>query len=223
MAAAFAYTDEALALQRRFDTEALAAAELAVIVHEAIAPPDRAFIARMEMFWLASVDPKGAPTVSYKGGAPGFVKMPDDKTLLFPCFDGNGMYFSMGNIAATGRVGLLFMDFVTPARLRVQGEAKLTDDAAVVGLWPGAQFAVQVDITALITNCPRYIPRMQRLAGSRYVPDAVTGEQPIPGWKRIDAIQPVLAKRDQGKADAVGGLISMAAWDGMVAEGDPLA
>lgn len=221
--AAFAYTAEALALQRRFDTEPLAAAELAVIVHDALTPNDRAFIAAMEMFWLASVDPHGSPTVSYKGGAPGFVKMPDDKTLLFPCFDGNGMFFSMGNIAATAHVGLLFMDFVTPSRLRVQGDARLTDEAAVVGLWPGAQFAVHVDITALITNCPRYIPRMQRVQASRYVPEAGTGEQPIPGWKRIDAIQGVLPRRDQGKADTVGGLISMEEWGGMVAKGDPLA
>jgi predicted pyridoxine 5'-phosphate oxidase superfamily flavin-nucleotide-binding protein len=219
----FAYTDQARALQARFDTEALAAAELQVIVHEALSPSDRAFIGQMEMFWLASVDPQGAPTVSFKGGAPGFVKIADDQTLLFPCFDGNGMFFSMGNIAATSRVGMLFMDFTTPSRLRVQGEAQLSDDPAIVGLWPGAQFAVRVAITALITNCPRYIPRMQRLQGSRYVPDPVTGEQPIPGWKRIDAIQPVLAKRDQGRADSVGGLISMDEWGAMVMKGDPRA
>ena len=221
--AGFAYTDEALALQRRFDTEALAAAELAVIVHDALTPADRAFIAGMEMFWLASVDPQGSPTVSYKGGAPGFVRMPDDRTMLFPCFDGNGMYFSMGNIAATGHVGLLFMDFATPSRLRVQGDATLTDDAAIVAQWPGAQFAVRVDITALITNCPRYIPRMQRMEASRYVPDTISGAQPIPGWKRIDAIQGVLPRRDQGKADSVGGLISMDEWGEMVAQGNPLA
>ena len=109
------------------------------------------------------------------------------------------------------------MDFVTPSRLRVRGDAKLTDDPATVVLWPGAQFAVQVQITALITNCPRYIPRMQRLAPSPYVPDASTGAQPIPGWKRIDAIQGVLPQRDQGKADTVGGLISMDDCGGMVA------
>ena len=149
--------------------------------------------------------------------------MPDDKTLRFPCFDGNGMFFSMGNIASTAQVGLLFMDFVTPSRLRVQGVAHLTDDLAIVGLWPGAQFAVQVDITALITNCPRYIPRMQRVQGSRYVPDTKTGAQPIPGWKRIDAIQGVLPRRDQDKADTAGGLISMDEWGEMVVKGDPQA
>ncbi|GCL61310.1 pyridoxamine 5'-phosphate oxidase family protein [Pseudaquabacterium pictum] len=219
----FAYTDEALALQRRFDTEALAAAELQVIVHDSLSPQDRTFIAQAEMFWLASVDPQGSPTVSFKGGAPGFVRMPDDQTLLFPCFDGNGMFFSMGNIAATSHVGLLFMDFVTPSRLRVQGDAVLTDDPDTVGLWPGAQFAVRVAITALITNCPRYIPRMQRVAPSRYVPHPTTGHQPIPGWKRIDAIQGVLPQRDQGKADQAGGLISMDQWGAMVGQGDPLA
>ncbi len=221
--ASFAYTDKALELQKRFDTEALAAAELQVIVHDTLSSADRAFISPMEMFWLASVDPKGSPTVSFKGGAPGFVKMPDDKTLLFPCFDGNGMFFSMGNIAATSHVGLLFMDFTTPSRLRVQGDAQLSDEPALVGLWPGAQFAVKVGITALITNCPRYIPRLQRLEGSRYVPHTSTGAQPIPGWKRIDAIQGVLPRRDQNKADTVGGLISMDQWGEMVMKGDPLA
>jgi uncharacterized protein len=219
----FAYTPKALELQKRFDTESLAAAELQVIVHDALTPADSAFISGMEMFWLATVDPQGSPTVSYKGGAPGFVRVLDDRHVAFPCFDGNGMYYSMGNIAHTSHIGMLFMDFETPSRLRLQGDARLTDDPKVVAHWPGAQFAVEVTITALITNCPRYIPRMKRLEGSRYVPDTRTGQQPIPGWKRIDAIQPVLPQRDQGKADSVGGLITMDTWGAMVAKGDPLA
>lgn len=219
----FNYTEKARELQKRFDTEALAAAELQVIVHDTLTPPDRAMIEAAEFFWLSSVDPQGSPTVSFKGGATGFVKMPDERTLLFPCFDGNGMFYSMGNIASTSKVGLLFMSFEVPMRLRVQGDARLTDDPAIVGLWPGAQFGIEVAITALITNCPRYIPRMKRVEGSRYVPHADTGEAPIPGWKRIDAIQGVLPARDQGKADSVGGLITMDEWGGMVAKGDPRA
>jgi uncharacterized protein len=222
--AAFTYTAKARELQKRFGTEGLAAAELQVIVHDTLSPADRGFIGQAEMFWLASVDPQGSPTVSFKGGAPGFVRMPDDnKTLLFPCFDGNGMFFSMGNIASTSQVALLFMDFVRPHRLRVQGKAQLTDDPAIVGLWPGAQFAVTVAITALITNCPRYIPRMQRVSASRYVPDETTGAQPVAGWKRIDAIQGLLPARDQGKANTVGGEISMDEWTAMVQQGNPLA
>ena len=221
--AQFGYTAEARKLQDRFDTRNLADAELAVIVHDELSEPDRGFISAAEMFWLASVDDKGSPTVSYKGGAPGFVNIIDGRTLVFPNYDGNGMYFSMGNIATSSDIGMLFMAFDKPARLRVQGHATLTDDKTMVGRFPGAQFAVKVDITALITNCPRYIPKMQRIEGSRYVPDSTTGAQPIPGWKRIDAIQPVLPRRDQNMADTVGGLITMDQWGGMVAEGNPLA
>ena len=221
--AQFGYTAEARKLQDRFDTRNLADAELAVIVHNELSEPDRGFISAAEMFWLASVDDKGSPTVSYKGGAPGFVNIIDGRTLVFPNYDGNGMYFSMGNIATSSEIGMLFMAFDKPARLRVQGRATLTDDKAMVSRFPGAQFAVKVDITALITNCPRYIPKMQRMEGSRYVPDSTTGAQPIPGWKRIDAIQPVLPRRDQNMADTVGGLITMDQWGGMVAEGNPLA
>ncbi len=219
----FSYSDQARVLQKRFDTTALADAELQVIVHDTLTEADRGFIQSMEMFWLASVDDKGNPTVSYKGGSPGFVNMPNDKTIQFPCFDGNGMFWSMGNIATTSHVGLLFMDFIKPFRLRVQGEAKLTDDPSIVSQWAGAQFAVTVNITSIVQNCPRYIPRMQRLEGSRYIPDKSTGSQPIPGWKRIDAIQPVLPKRDQNKAETVGGLITMDQWGQMVADGNPLA
>lgn len=220
---AFTYTDEARKLQDRFDTRRLADAELQVIVHDQLDANDKAFIAAAEMFWLASVDGEGSPTVSFKGGPPGFVHVLDDRTLVFPNYDGNGMYYSMGNVATTSRIGLLFMTFDRPARLRVQGRAELTDEAELVGRFPGAQFAVKVAIDALVTNCPRYIPRMARVKASRYVPDAKTGAQPIPGWKRIDAIQGVLPARDQHKADSDGGLISMDAWGRMVAEGDERA
>jgi uncharacterized protein len=219
----FTYTDAARQLQDRFDTRKLADAELQVIVHDELTDNDKAFVSGAEMFWLASVDNKGSPTVSYKGGAPGFVHVLDNRTLLFPNYDGNGMYYSMGNLATSSSIGMLFMSFERPARLRVQGQAKLTDDQALVGRFPGAQFAVHVAITALITNCPRYIPRMTRVAASRYIPDANTGEQAVPGWKRIDMIQSVLPARDQNKAHLDGGLISMDEWGQMVADGDPRA
>jgi hypothetical protein len=64
---------------------------------------------------------------------------------------------------------------------------------------------------------------MTRVSASRYIPDAQTGEQAIPGRKRIGMIQGVLPGRDQGKAELAGGLISMHEWGRMVAEGDPRA
>jgi predicted pyridoxine 5'-phosphate oxidase superfamily flavin-nucleotide-binding protein len=219
----FTYTDAALKLQERFDTSKLAQAELQAIVHDELTPYDASFVSGAEMFWLATVDDKGSPTVSYKGGAPGFVHVLDTRTLVFPNYDGNGMYWSMGNVATSASIGMLFMNLERPARLRVQGQAKLTDDPAMVGRFPGAQFAITVAITSLVTNCPRYIPTFKRVASSRYVPDPVSGAQCVPGWKRIDMIQGVLPQRDQNKADQEGGLITMDEWGKMVVEGDPRA
>ena len=70
----------------------------------------------------------GAPDCSYKGGLPGFVRMVDDRTLAIPDYDGNGQYRTWGNVLVNPRVGLLFIDFETPKRLRVNGSAVLSQD-----------------------------------------------------------------------------------------------
>ena len=86
----------------------------------------KGFIESVEMFYLSSIDHQGRPTVSYKGGDAGFVKVLDSNTLIFPSYDGNGMFFSMGNISTNPQVGLLFISFETPNRLRVQGTATIS-------------------------------------------------------------------------------------------------
>ena len=75
--------------------------------------------------FLATVNSRGEPSCSYKGGDPGFVRVLNPTTLAFPCYDGNGMYLSMGNVAATRHVGMLFIDLCTPKRLRVNGTARI--------------------------------------------------------------------------------------------------
>src|SRR5262245_21523748 len=80
-----------------------------------------------DMFFLSTIDHQGRPTVSYKGGDPGFVRVLDNKTIAFPRYDGNGMFYSMGNLMGNGEVGLLFIDFEKPHRLRLQGIASVDD------------------------------------------------------------------------------------------------
>lgn len=219
---AFSYTAKAKELQAQFDTSNLAIALIDAIVHDQLDDNDKAFIRSRDMLWLSTVDDQGMPTVSYKGGDPGFVQILNDNTLLFPSYDGNGMFYSMGNVATTAKVGLLFMDFEKPFRLRVQGEASLTEKTEIVGRFPGAQFAVKIAIKVIFQNCPRYVHRMQKVNQSRYVP-AADGSAPMAGWKRIDAMQPVLATKDQGKADSAGGLLTREQWGEMVMTGDDKA
>src|SRR5829696_358434 len=105
------YTAEQRAAQERFETTRMADLLQQVIVHAEVQETERAFIESRDMFFLATVDGTGQPTCSYKGGEPGFVQVIDPRTLVFPIYDGNGMFLSLGNIQATARVGLLFIDF----------------------------------------------------------------------------------------------------------------
>ena len=106
-------------------------------------PDDHAqFIASRDFFFLSSVNSNGEPTVSHKGGGVGVVRILDPKTIAFPAYDGNGMFLSLGNIADTAKIGLLFIDFETPHRVRVQATARYTTDLnadpELAGTWPGA-------------------------------------------------------------------------------------
>src|SRR5512134_3209559 len=95
------YHDGSRRLQDRFDTRRLAdRLDERFVQHPFIGPDDRAFIERMDMFFLATADAEGRPQCSYKGGDPGFVRVVDERTVAFPTYDGNGMFLSAGNIGA---------------------------------------------------------------------------------------------------------------------------
>src|SRR5579862_3944661 len=119
------YGESQRQLQRQFDTERLADRIEQRLFREHITEEDKAFIERMDMFFLATTNAAGQPNCSYKGGDPGFVRVIDPRTLLFPNYDGNGMYISMGNTLESPHVGLLFIDFENQKRLRVNGVAKI--------------------------------------------------------------------------------------------------
>jgi predicted pyridoxine 5'-phosphate oxidase superfamily flavin-nucleotide-binding protein len=196
---AFDYHAGSRRLQDRFDTRRLAdRLEERYAERATIGADDRAFIERMDMFFLATADAEGRPQCSYKGGEPGFVRVLDAQTLAFPNYDGNGMYLSWGNTLVNPQVGLLFIDFVAerPSRLRVEGTASVRHDDELLADWPEAQFVVRVRAARVFPNCPRYIHRMALVERSSYVPRAGI-ETPIPEWKRGALAAGVLPKADR--------------------------
>lgn len=213
------YGQQHIALQQEFDTERLANAVMSNIVTEEIADAHKGFIESRDMFFLSTVDHRGYPTCSYKGGYPGFVKVLDSKTLAFPSFDGNGMFLSMGNITSNPNIGMLFIAFETPHRVRVHGKASIEQGSELAGYFPGAEIIVKVTITEIFINCSRYIHKYQRLESSRYVPQA-NSQTPLAQWKRIDNLQDALPARDQHIADALGGTISPEEYIAMVMKGE---
>ncbi|MBG0800718.1 pyridoxamine 5'-phosphate oxidase family protein [Methylocystis sp. H4A] len=213
------YGAEHRKLQDEFDTRRLADLMEGGVMHAEFAPHEVEFIQSRDMFFLSTLDPAGRPTVSYKGGAPGFVRVVGQSSLIFPWFDGNGMFYSAGNLAETSKVGLLFIDFVTPNRLRVQGEARLMREASLLASYPGALFVVGVEVESMWVNCPRYIHRYEKITESKYVA-AEGDEAPLPGWKRIDIVQEALPSLDRERVEAAGGVIDQAAYGDLLAKGE---
>jgi predicted pyridoxine 5'-phosphate oxidase superfamily flavin-nucleotide-binding protein len=182
-------------MQDRFDTRRLADRLEEVKVHDAFTADDRAFIERLEMFFMATTDAAGQPTCSYKGGPPGFVRVTDERTLLFPSYDGNGMFLTLGNVRQSARVGLLFVDFEGQRRIRVNGTAVVSFDDEAMAWYPEAQLIVRVTPTQIFPNCPRYIHKMALVERSRFVPEAGR-ETPTPAWKESAWAKDVLPGRN---------------------------
>ncbi len=193
---------------------------MANLQRDEISKEDQLFIEGRDMFFLSTVDEEGRPTVSYKGGDPGFVKVVNKNTIAFPDYDGNGMFYSLGNIASSAYVGMLFINFEKPERLRVQGTATVSDDDPLIDEYKEVKFMVRVKVDAVWINCPRYVHRMQKVRESRYVPRE-DSQTPLAGWKRIDIVQGVLPARDKGRAEKEGGTITVEEWFAMIAKGDP--
>lgn len=190
------YHRGARALQDEFDSRRLADRLQETRVRAAFTDDDRAFLERARMFFLATADESGRPDCSYKGGDPGFVRVVGPDELAFPSYDGNGMFRSLGNISVNPGVGMLFVDFERPSRMRVNGEATLHPDDPLLRQFEGAQLVVRVRATEIFPNCPRYIHRMQLVEASEYVPRS-GHEPPRPRWKDMQDLRDYLPERDR--------------------------
>jgi len=188
-------------LQDRCDTRRLADRLDEKLARTVFSAEDRTFIETRPLFFLATADAAGRPDCSYKGGAPGFVRVTDADELAFPSYDGNGMFRSLGNVLVNPAVALLFIDFERPNRLRVNGSARVVEGDPLLASYPGAQFVVRVRAERIFPNCPRYIHRMTVSEASPYVPrDDYT--PPTPKWKRFDDFADVLPRDDPARTPA---------------------
>lgn len=189
------YHDGNRELQDRFGSRALADRLEEKVRRSRFTDDDAAFIAAQGFFFLATADAEGRPDCSFKGGAPGFARVAAPDLLVWPDYDGNGMFKSLGNILANPQVGLLFIAMgEAPKRLRVNGTAEVVRDDPAMAAIPGAQLLVKVTPVDIFPNCPRYIPRMQVLERSEYTPCA--GAEPVePKWKSFEMFADVVPPR----------------------------
>jgi predicted pyridoxine 5'-phosphate oxidase superfamily flavin-nucleotide-binding protein len=183
------------ALQDHFDSRRIADRLEEKLTRTVFTEEDRAFIESVPFFFIATADAQGRPDCSYKGGDPGFIRVTGPSELAFPDYDGNGMFKSLGNLAVNPHVGLLFIGMTDkPKRLRVNGTARVSHDDPLLGETVGAQLIVRFDVRVIFPNCPRYVPTMQMIEPSRFVPRS-GGEPPEPEWKSFEALKDAVHPR----------------------------
>ncbi len=189
------YHDGNRVLQERFGSAQLADRLVSNLWRDRFTDEDKAFIEGVGFFFIATADSEGRPDCSFKGGPPAFVTVPQPDLLIFPDYDGNGMFKSLGNIQSNSNVGLLFISMgKKPKRLRVNGRASLHFDDALMLSTPGAQAIVRVTPVDIFPNCPRYIPDLAAGTPSEYLPAAGAAPKE-PAWKGFDAFKDVVPPR----------------------------
>ena len=107
-------------------------------------------IQQADTFFIGTFHPEGGADASHRGGNPGFVRVHDEKTLLWPDYIGNNMFNTLGNIATSPQTGLLFVDFEKGATLQLTGRAKVIWDKERVTKFPGAQRLVEFTVDQII-------------------------------------------------------------------------
>jgi hypothetical protein len=127
------------------------------------------------------------------------------------------MFYSLGNLIGNGQVGMLFVNFERPHRLRLQGVASVDDNDPLLKEYAEAQLVVRVAVTEIFRNCPRYVHRYKKSAPSEFVPRAAC-ETPLAPWKRVDDMQASLPAKDRARIEREGGLVSRADYEKYLAD-----
>ncbi|WP_165984619.1 pyridoxamine 5'-phosphate oxidase family protein [Streptomyces sp. YIM 98790] len=131
----------------------------------------REFVGRQEMFFLATADRFGECDSSFRAGPPGFLRVLDERTLIYPEYRGNGVHASLGNISENPHAGVMLIDF-EQARigLHVNGRAYLMTDAEARSRYtdlpddpvPGRQARVwvRIEVEEAYIHCAKHIPHL---------------------------------------------------------------
>ncbi|MFF3765942.1 pyridoxamine 5'-phosphate oxidase family protein [Streptomyces sp. NPDC001922] len=134
----------------------------------------REFVGRQEMFFLATADRHGECDSSFRAGPPGFLRVLDDRTLVYPEYRGNGVHASLGNIEENPHLGIMLIDFLRDRiGLHINGRARIVPDAEMraarpelpVDPVPGRRARVWVEVTVeeAYIHCAKHIPHLQKV------------------------------------------------------------
>ncbi len=113
--------------------------------HDALDDRLRDWIEGSDTFFIASghrgegESPTFGMDASHRGGQPGFVRVEDERHLVFPDYAGNNHYNTLGNLLLDPRAGLVFVDFERGNLLQLTGLATIEWKATDLERFPGAR------------------------------------------------------------------------------------
>jgi PPOX class probable FMN-dependent enzyme len=159
----------------------------------------RQFIAMSPFLVISTADADGKADLSPRGDPPGFVHVVDAHTILIPDRPGNNRLDTMSNITANPNVGCLFFIPGFEDTLRLNGKARLTDDAellspcAVNGKVP--KVGILIAVEEVFLHCAKALKR-SKLWGPDYRQDRTQ----MPSIARIIMEQTCEAGVDEAEA-----------------------
>ncbi|MEM7532163.1 MAG: pyridoxamine 5'-phosphate oxidase family protein [Chloroflexota bacterium] len=110
------------------------------------------WIAHADTFFIATAAVESGADVSHRGGNPGFVQVVGSNNLLFPDYQGNMMFNTLGNLVTNPHAGLLFFDFDQGKLLQLTGKAEIIWDEAQIAAVVGAERLVSYEVTAVVES-----------------------------------------------------------------------
>jgi uncharacterized protein len=121
----------------------------------------RTMVEKSPFLVMGTTGPKGTDC-SPRGGAPGFVQVLDEKTLLLPDWPGNNRLDSLRNIIANPAVGLIFLFPGLGDILRVNGGARLSAHPDLLQRFAGSdgkvpRSVIVITVGEVFVHCPRAI------------------------------------------------------------------
>jgi len=126
VAVAEAYPNCPKYIQRRSIVGGIARREGGAVRTGSVLPTEwRALIREADSLFVASAHPERGADASHRGGAPGFVRVLDERTLEIPDYPGNSMFNTLGNLTVALRAGLLFVDFEGGRTLQLTGAVEI--------------------------------------------------------------------------------------------------
>ncbi|MCH8333004.1 pyridoxamine 5'-phosphate oxidase family protein [Candidatus Sumerlaeota bacterium] len=165
-------------LQKLYDTTERARAFYEKQMLDHLNPAMQKFISRQEIVFIGTADSAGECDCSIRAGLPGFVRVLDEKSLVYPEYRGNGVTASLGNISENPHIAMIFVDFfASTVGLHINGKAAIIENEQLVkrtdlpndigkeiriggGMRPERWVLVEVEEAYI--HCSKHIPKLKK-------------------------------------------------------------